>query len=105
MRSGRWMAAAHDNTPLVVRGSLPRTFWTLGIFAEASLAFAGIYLLVEALKRPLEADQAGIIIAGVLLSLATVLLFYLIGPNRFEELAKAELRSSEERLPESPLTA
>jgi hypothetical protein len=35
----------------------------------------GIYLLVGVLKSPLEADQAEVIIAGVLLALATILLF------------------------------
>ncbi len=104
MRVGRVMAA-NNSTPLVVRASLPRTFWSLGLFAEASLMFAGIYMLTEELKRPLEANQTALICAGVLLSLATILLFYLIGPKRFHSLAKEEEPLSESRILESPLTA
>ncbi len=96
----------HSSTPLVVRASLPRTFWSLGVFAEAGLCFVGIYLLVAVLKSPLEADQAEVIIAGVLLALATILLFYLIGPQRFDALAKPERsRKHEEARLEAPLTA
>jgi hypothetical protein len=58
----------------VVRASLPRTIWTLGVFAEASLCFVGFYLLLGVLKDPLEVDQAPVIFAGVGLALATVLL-------------------------------
>jgi hypothetical protein len=57
MRMARPMAAAaHQSTPLVVRASLPRTFLGLGIFAEASLVFAGIDVLMEEMRRSLEAD-------------------------------------------------
>ena len=78
----------HHSTPLVVRASLPKTFRGFGVFAEASLSFLGIYLLIEVLKEPLEADQSTVLLAGVLLSLATILLFYLIGPSRFPALAR-----------------
>ena len=66
--------------------------------------FAGGYLLSEALRRPLEAQQGAVISAGVLLSLATVLLFYLVRPKRFEALAKKDGPNGEERQVESPLT-
>jgi hypothetical protein len=51
MHAGRmvWAAVRH-NTPLVVRASLPRTFLGQGILVEASLIFAGVYLLAGALK-------------------------------------------------------
>src|SRR5271157_2970111 len=82
--------SAQSKTPLVVRASLPRTFWSLGAFVEIGLIFCGIYLLAEAILKPLEADQASIIGAGVMLSLASVLLFFLIRPHRKEVLARPD---------------
>ncbi|HKM79965.1 MAG TPA: hypothetical protein VJY15_03265 [Candidatus Acidoferrum sp.] len=83
-------AVAHYKTPLVVRASLPRTFWSLGAFVELGLIFCGVYLLAEASLKPLEADQASIISAGVILALASVLLFYMIRPRRKQALRRPE---------------
>ena len=83
-------ASAPYKTPLVVRASLPRTFWSLGAFVEFGLIFCGIYLLAEASLKPLEADQASIIGAGVMLALASVLLFFMIRPHRKEVLARPD---------------
>ena len=91
---------AHHETPLVVRASLPRTFLSLGIFVDSCLIFTGIYLLSEVLKRPLEASQESVIAAGVLLALATILLFYLARPKRHEALASNEDRRSKRSSPE-----
>jgi type VI protein secretion system component VasK len=91
-------------TPLIVRASLPRTFWTLGIFVEASLLFGGLYLLAEVTLRPLEADQVSILSAGVILALAAILLVYLVRPWRKAALARME--DSLQAAPvEAPLTA
>jgi len=87
----------HDRTPLVVRGSLPRTFMTLGIFVELSLLFCGLYMLWEALVRPLEANGTAVVGGGVMLALASVLLFYMVRPRRNEILARREAVSVEER--------
>ncbi len=75
-----------------------------GLFVEGSLLFAGIYLLSEVLKRPLAAQQTAVNDGGVLLSLATVLLFYLVWPKRHEALAREDDASVEERRLEPPLT-
>ena len=83
-------AVAHYKTPLVVRASLPRTFWSLGAFIEIGLLFCGVYLLAEAGLKPLEADQASVISAGVILALAIVLLFYMIRPRRKQVLPRPE---------------
>jgi hypothetical protein len=98
-------ANTHQSTPLVVRASLPRTFLGLGIFAEAGLVFTGVYILMEEMKRPLEADPSSVIGAGVLLALATILLFYLVGVKRFEHLSKEDDIGGEEKLPATSLTA
>jgi len=84
------VAFARQHTPLVVRASLPRTFWSLGAFVEFGLVLCGVYLLAEAVLEPLEADQVSIISAGVILALASVLLFYMVRPRRRRALAKSE---------------
>lgn len=85
-------ASAHYKTPLVVRASLPRTFWSLGAFVELGLFSCGFYLLVKASLEPLEADEVSILGAGVILALATVLLFYMIRPHRSEALTRRDER-------------
>jgi hypothetical protein len=69
-----------NRTPLVVRGSLPRTFLVLGMFMEVSLIVCGSYLLAEAILQPLDAGPVSVIGGGLILALATVLLFYLAWP-------------------------
>jgi hypothetical protein len=83
-------AVAHYKTPLVVRASLPRTFWSLGAFVELGLLFCGIYLLAEASLKPLEADLASILSASVILALASGLLFYMVRPRRKQVLPRPE---------------
>ena len=94
-----------DKTPLVVRGSLPRTFRTLALVTEISLVFCGAYLLINVIERPLEADQPSVIGAGVMLALASTLLFYMVWPLRREAMAQRETRRSTDINPlESILT-
>jgi hypothetical protein len=94
-----------EKTPLVVRASLPRTFWTLGIFAEGSLLFAGCYLLMQSTLRPLEADQTSVLAAGVILALAATLFVYLVRPWRKAALARIEESLQAAAAGEAPLTA
>jgi len=84
-------ASIHYKTPLVVRASLPRTFWSLGAFVEFGLIFCGVYLLVEASLKPLEADLASIMSASVILAFAGVLLFYMVRPRRKEVLPRPQV--------------
>lgn len=99
-------ASAHYKTPLAARASLPRTFWSLGAFVEFGLIFCGVYLLAEAGLKPLEADQASIISAGVILALASVLLFYMIHPRRRQVLTRPEAsRRSRVQSDELPFTS
>ncbi len=87
-------ASVRCSTPLVVRASLPRTFRGLCAFVEIGLLSCGIYLLAEVSLKPLEADQVSILGAGVLLALASVLLFYLVRPHRREALTRPDERRS-----------
>ncbi|HET7105731.1 MAG TPA: hypothetical protein VFI38_02905 [Candidatus Acidoferrum sp.] len=68
------------DTPLVVKGSLPRVFLGLGVFMEAGLLFCGSYLLTDAILQPLDAGTFSVVGGGLFLGLATVLLFYLAWP-------------------------
>jgi type VI protein secretion system component VasK len=96
-------ASARYETPLVVRASLPRTFWGLGASVEFGLIFCGVYLLAQASLKPLEADQVSILTAGVILALAIVLLFYMVRPRRKQALPQPEApclsRDWSEKLP------
>jgi hypothetical protein len=98
-------AAKHERTPLYIRASLPKTFLGLGVFVETGLLFCGIYMLADAIAKPLEANQAGVIAAAAVLALALVLLFYLFQPLRKTALARA-CETPRARAPEEhpPLT-
>jgi hypothetical protein len=69
-------------TPLVIRGSLPRVFLSLGIFVEAGLLFCGSYLLADAILQPQDAGTFSVVGGGTFLGFATVLLFYLAWPGK-----------------------
>ena len=90
--------ALRGRTPLVVRGSLPRVFLTLGLFLEVTLLFCGSYLLTDAILQPLDAGTFSVVGGGLFLGLATVLLFYLAWPWKKRSMShhdSAETRSLE----------
>jgi hypothetical protein len=98
------LAARHE-VPLVVRASTPRTFLGLGVFTEAALLFSGSYLFLKALWKPLETGEAAVIVAGLLLTLASFLLFYLVRPRIGDELARTDELEDQPVFVEVPLTA
>lgn len=81
-------------TPLVVRGSTPRTFRGMGLFVEVSLLFMGVYVLAQALINPLTASQLDILGGALILSVAAYLLLYLLWPKPKEALRQRERRRS-----------
>ena len=83
-------APQRGKTPLVVRGSLPRVFLTLGLFLEVTLLFCGSYLLTDAILQPLEAGTFSVVGGGSFLGLATVLLFYLAWPWKRRSMSRRE---------------
>ena len=83
-------ATQRGKTPLVVRGSLPRVFLTLGLFLEVTLLFCGSYLLTDAILQPLEAGTFSVVGGGSFLGLATVLLFYLAWPWKRRSMLRRE---------------
>jgi hypothetical protein len=90
-------SAGRGQTPLVVRGSLPRVFLGLGVFIEAGLLFCGSYLLADAILQPLNAGTFSVVGGGMFLGLATVLLFYLAWPSRGRSISHRE-RPTEQAL-------
>jgi hypothetical protein len=83
-------AALRGRTPLVVRGSLPRVFLTMGLFLEVTLLFCGSYLLADAILQPLDAGTFSVVGGGSCLGLATVLLFYLAWPWKKGSMLRRE---------------
>lgn len=57
----------HPQPALVVRASLPRTFLGLGLCLEAGLLACGGYLVEQALREPLHADQTAVLAGGAFL--------------------------------------
>ena len=86
------ISAERRQTPLVVRGSLPRVFLSLGIFIEAGLLFCGSYLLADAILQPLNAGTFSVVGGGMFLGLATVLMFYLAWPGKRGSISHREKR-------------
>jgi hypothetical protein len=83
-------AAPRGRTPLVVKGSLPRVFLTMGLFLEVTLLFCGSYLLADAILQPLDAGTFSVVGGGSCLGLATVLLFYLAWPWKRRSMSSRE---------------
>ena len=83
MRSGlRHPYSRHGSRPLVVRGGLGRTFGSLAFFLAVLLLCLGTYILEDAFANPVAAQAVAVITAAFSISLAIVLLFYLLRPAR-----------------------
>ena len=82
IRVWRNPAAVCSPGSLVIRGGLVRTFGGLAIFLVLTFLCAGIYLLGDALLNPLAAQAAALIFGAFSIALATILLFYLLRPER-----------------------
>ena len=67
---------------LVVRGGLAHTFGGLAGFLIVTFLCGGIYIIEDAFANPLEAGGAALISAAFIITLAAILLFYLIKPRK-----------------------
>ena len=74
--------SARPSKSLVVRGGLARTFGGLVGFLIVTLLSGGIYIIEDAFANPLEAGGAALISAAFIITLAAILLFYLIKPRK-----------------------
>jgi len=67
---------------LVARGGLARTFGGLAGFVVITLLGAGSYILQEAFANPVHAGAAAVLFAAFVITLAIVLLFFLLKPPK-----------------------
>ena len=84
MRSGSLHHALGVRSPksLVARGGLARTFGGLAGFLVMILLCAGFYILQDAFADPLNAAGAAVICAAFIITLAAMLLYFLINPKK-----------------------
>jgi hypothetical protein len=72
------VAAHHAVKPLVIRGGLARTFGSLVSFLAVLFLCFGSYLLGDAFEHPLAAQAAAILAAAFRITLASILLYFLL---------------------------
>lgn len=88
--------------PLIVRAGLARTFGGLVAFVAITFLCTGIYVLDDALANPMNTSSTAIIAAAFLLTLASVLLFFLINPGKKLQAARSRRLSATPALPAYP---
>jgi len=84
MRGGfiRHTPRVQPSKSLVLRGGLVRTFGGLAGFVGVTFLCGGLYILEEAFANPLDAGAAAVITAAFIITLAAMLLFFLIHPGK-----------------------
>ena len=91
--------AAHHAQPLVIRGGLARTFGGLASFLAILFLCFGFYMLGDALEHPLDAQAAAVLAAAFCITLAAILIYFLVKPRQTKRSRAARLRLEE--LPKS----
>ena len=82
MRVVRIEVVHHDNkVPLVLRARFERTFMGFGLCIASVLLAGGAYLLVDAIREPLEASEVSVLVAGLALSLGAFAILFLVWPR------------------------
>ncbi len=74
-------SSVRPSKSLVVRAGLVRTFGGLAAFLVVTFLCWGLYILEDAFSNPLNTGAAAVISAAFILTLAAMLLFYLIKPR------------------------
>src|SRR6267143_5177020 len=74
--------SVRSSKPLVVRGGLVRTFGGLAGFLVVTFLCWGIYILEDVFANPLSVGDAAVIGAAFVITLAAMLLFFLIKPGK-----------------------
>jgi hypothetical protein len=87
--------STHQLKPLVIRGGLARTFGSLACFLAVLFLILGSYLLADALEHPLDAQATAILAAAFSITLAAILLFFLLKPRRGKRARAVRLRRAE----------
>ncbi len=76
------ISAQHISKPLVIRGGLARTFGSLVIFLAVLFLCLGFYLLGDAFIHPLDAQALAVLGAALSITLASILLYFLLKPRQ-----------------------
>jgi len=84
-----------NKLPLVLRARFERTFFGFGLSIAGVLLAGGAYLLADAIREPLEASEASVLVAGLALALGAFAILYLIWPRGHLAIAH---RNEHERL-------
>jgi hypothetical protein len=79
-----------DRVPFVVRGRIERAFLGMGLFLALPLLFCGAFLLLEAIRNPLQASGTVILAAAFALALGGFLILFLVWPSIRRALARHE---------------
>jgi riboflavin transporter FmnP len=74
--------ATHSVKPLVIRGGLARTFGSLASFVAVLFLIFGFYMLGDAFEHPLDAQAAAVLAAAFCITLAVILIYFLLKPRR-----------------------
>jgi hypothetical protein len=75
------VAEHHVVKPLVIRGGLARTFGSLVSFLAVLFLCLGSYLLGDAFVHPLDAQATAVLAAALSITLASILLYFLLKPR------------------------
>ena len=87
--------AAHHVKPLVIRGGLARTFGSLASFLAVLFLILGLYLLGDAFEHPLDAQAWGVLAAAFSITLAAILLYFLLKPRHDQRSRTTRFRRAE----------
>ena len=94
MRTGFVQHASSVRAPsLVARSGLARTFGGLAGFVVITLLCGGFYILQDAFANPLTEGAAAVFCAAFMITLAAVLLFFLIKPGKRLRTTSSERRA------------
>jgi riboflavin transporter FmnP len=81
--------------PLVIRGGLARTFGSLASFLAVLFLVGGLYLLGDAFEHPLDAQAAAVLAAAFSITLASILLYFLLKPRHGQRPRSTRFRRVE----------
>ena len=84
MRVGfiRHTLSVQSSRSLVFRGGVVHTFGSLAGFIIVTFLCGGLYILEEAFANPLDTGVAAVITAAFIITLAAMLLFFLLQPGK-----------------------
>ncbi len=86
----RYIPSVQSSKSLVFRGGLARTFGSLAGFMVVTFLCVGLYILEEAFANPLQAGAAAVITAAFIITLAAMLLFFLLQPGKRIRMANPD---------------